>query len=80
MLSITTQTSKNPSEVLDMAVTYFGPEGLGLEHIFRDAGYVRFKGGGGYIQIAAYKKGEHTKVDIESREWDRDVKKFLEEI
>jgi len=40
-----------------------------------------FEGGGGHVTVSAARcKPDQTDVDLETREWDHHVKKFMEEI
>jgi len=40
-----------------------------------------FEGGGGHVTVAAARcKPDSTDVDLETREWDYQVKKFMEKL
>ena len=82
MIRVGKESKQNPTKVLERAVEFFGPEGLGLDFTQRDADSVHLQGGGGYVVVRAHRAPQSTltTVDIESREWDRDAKRFLEEI
>ncbi len=69
------ETKLGPSEVLDRAAEYFGKE-LGLELSSRDDCCASFVGGGGHVTITVA-EGQKTAVDLETREWDYQVKKFM---
>jgi len=71
-----TETKLGGSEVLDRAVEYFGGGGLGLELTSRDDCCASFVGGGGHVTVTVT-EGEKTAVDLETREWDYQVKKFV---
>jgi hypothetical protein len=81
MLKLSTETKRAAADVLAQAVAYFGPNGLGLETTEQDAGSVTFQGGGGGV-IVEVKPGEQGKatVDLTSREWDFQIRQFLEKI
>jgi hypothetical protein len=67
-----------PSKVLDRAAEYFGEGGLGLELSSRDDCCISLVGGGGHVTVTVA-QGEKTAVDLETREWDYHVKKFMAE-
>lgn len=73
-----TETNLEPSEVLDMAEEYFGEGGLGLEVTSRDDCCISLVGGGGHVTVTVT-EGEKTAVDLETREWDYQVKEFMAE-
>jgi len=50
-----------------------------LEITEQNASTVCFEGGGGHVTIIVC-PGELTDVDLETREWDYQVKKFMENI
>jgi hypothetical protein len=72
------ETKLGASEVLDRAAGYFGEGGLGLELTSRDDCCVSLTGGGGHVTVTVV-EGEKTDVDLETREWDYHVKKFMSE-
>lgn len=74
------KTKMSPSEVVEQAVTYFGPEGLGLDVTSQEACCARFEGGGGYVLVTAEEAEDHTEVDLETREWDFQVKQFMSQV
>ncbi len=80
MLNIETTTKLNPEETIKRAVKFFGPQGYGLEITGQAACCVEFKGGGGGVAVSAAAKGKGSTVTFESREWDYQVKKFIETI
>ena len=73
-----TDTKLSTSEVLARAEEYFGPEGLGLEVTSRDDCCLSLAGGGGHVTVTVT-QGEKTTLDVETKEWDYQVKKFLAE-
>ncbi len=72
------KTKLETSEVLDRAAEYFGEGGLGLELTSRDDCCISLTGGGGHVTVPVT-PGEKTDVDLETREWDYHVKKFMAE-
>lgn len=82
MISIEKSSKLTPSEAIDKAVAFFGPGGLGLEMTERAECCVRLEGGGGYVfvQAAEDENGKGSLVEVESREWEYQVKQFLEKV
>jgi len=74
------ETKKEPQEVVRMAKTYFGEGGLGLEVVERNPCCVTFTGGGGHVTVTASVGGDGTTVELETREWDYHVKKFMRQL
>lgn len=71
-------TKLSVSEILDRAEEYFGEGGLGLEVTSRDNCCISLAGGGGHVTVTVA-EGDKTSVDLETREWDYQVKKFMAE-
>jgi hypothetical protein len=71
-----------PSEVIQEAVGFFGPSGVGLSTIKESACCVRFEGGGGhvYVQTSDIEGGEGSSVTVEGREWEYQIKQFMGKI
>lgn len=73
-----TETELSTSEVLNTAERYFGEGGLGLQLTSRDDCCLSLSGGGGHVTVTVTEL-ERTAVDVETREWDYHVKKFISE-
>jgi hypothetical protein len=80
MLSIETKTKMNPEEVIKRAVKFFGPDGYGLTVKSEGSCCAEFEGGGGGIGISVTAKDKGSTVSFESREWDYQVKEFINKI
>lgn len=82
MLHMGKETIQSPQEVLAKAATYFGPGGTGLNMILQGPNTLGFTGGGGFVLVQADPKEEEegAKIDIQSREWDYHVKRFLSQM
>ena len=75
------QSQLEPDEVLRRAEDFFGNGGLGLQAVERSECCLSFEGGGGHVTITAARcEPNHTDVDLETREWDYHVKKFIQKI
>ena len=80
MIRIAKQTRLKPPNVIERASKYFGEGGEGLEEKERNPCCISFEGAGGYVAVSVVDEDKHTTVDIETREFDYQVKRFLETI
>lgn len=74
------KTKKGPEEVVERAIDYFGKEGLGLSVARENPCCVTFEGGGGHVSVTASQEEDTTEVELETREWDYHVKRFMNQI
>jgi hypothetical protein len=79
MLKLEATTKLSPEEAVKKAVKYFG-EGHGLKVNQISSCCVQFEGGGGGVEVTASPKGKGATVELESREWDYQVKEFIRQI
>jgi hypothetical protein len=77
MARYSVETRLEPEAAIRKAVAYFGAEGLGLEAIEQNPCCFHFQGGGGHVAATAYKEGKKTILELETREWDRQVREFM---
>jgi hypothetical protein len=80
MMNISTKTKLKGAEVIKRAVKYFGPGGYGLKVEEEGDCCAYFEGGGGGVRLTVTEQKKGSTVDIESREWDFQVKAFLDKI
>jgi hypothetical protein len=80
MLRIATKTKLTPSDVINNAIQFFGPEGFKLKIINQTETSASFDGGGGSIEISTCEGDGKTTVNFISREWDYQVKEFIRAI
>ncbi len=80
MLKIATKTKLSPEEAIKRAVDVFGPGGQGLEVKNQTPDCAYFEGGGGGVNVTACTEEKGTSVELESREWDYQVKEFIRKI
>jgi hypothetical protein len=78
MLRITRQTRLNPEDIIEQASNFFGRGGEELEETQRNPCCITFEGAGGYVTVSVVEEDEHRTVDVETREFEYQVKKFLE--
>jgi hypothetical protein len=75
MLSLQTKTKLKPEEVIKLANSYF--QGFKLNIVDKSLNCVTYEGGGGGVSITTSSKEGITIVDLESREWDYQIKNFI---
>jgi hypothetical protein len=82
MILLGKESKVSAAQVLERAVRYFGPDGLGLDVSHWDAASVQLQGSGGYVAVRVQPQPARraTDVEIESREWEGDAERFLGEI
>ena len=80
MLKIAKQTGLVPEEVIDRASKFFGKGGEGLEEKKRNPCCISFEGGGGYVAVSIVDEDHHRIVDVETREFEYQAKRFLERL
>ena len=80
MIRIEKTTRLQPTQIIDKAAAYFGDDGEGLQEKERGMCCVSFEGGGGYVAVTVADEDQHRVVDVESREYEYQVKKFLNTI
>jgi hypothetical protein len=82
MLHISKQTTLDREEVLERAARFFGNDGEGLEETERSPCCTSFEGGGGYVLVSIVdeEEGHKRSVDVETREFEYQAKRFLETI
>jgi hypothetical protein len=69
----------DPAEAIQKAVEFFGPEGLGMEVIEHSDCCAFFRGAGGHVRVRIT-NGNGAALEIETREWDYQVKEFMQRI
>jgi len=77
-LRYSVDTSLPPEAVIKEALAYFR-DGLGLKVSSNEENTLCLEGGGGHVTLVVC-PGAKTRVEIETREWDRAVRQFLSRI
>jgi len=77
MISIGKETKLRPEKVIEKAIAFFGPQGVGLEVEDSGEGCARFAGGGGFVYVSACQGEKRTQVSVEAREWEPQAKQFV---
>ena len=75
------ESKLSSAKVMEKAFEFFGPAGLGLE-VKEQQGEdcATFEGGGGHVFVQVCEKGPGSEVELETREWDYQVKQFMGKI
>jgi len=71
------ETKLSSTQVIEKAVKFFGPGGVGLEVQDQGPDCARFVGGGGFVSISLCQEEGRTHVDLTAREWDFQAKQFV---
>jgi hypothetical protein len=74
------ESKLSSAKVMGNAIEFFGPGGLGLEVKDQGEGCATFEGGGGHVFVQVCEKGPGSEVELETREWDYQVKQFMGKI
>jgi hypothetical protein len=78
MIRISKKSRLNPDEIIAKASRYFGKGGEGLDETERGPCCVSFSGAGGYVTVTVVEENNQREVDVESREFEYQAKRFLE--
>ncbi len=80
MLKLNIRTRRSPADVVKKALDFFGPGGYGLKVTQQGDTCVSFEGGGGHITVIACTDNEGASVDLETGEWEHQVREFARKI
>ena len=80
MIRISKQTRLKPEDIIFKADQFFGKDGEQLEATERNPCCILFEGSGGYVSISIVEEGDTRTVDAETREFEYQVKRFLEKL
>jgi hypothetical protein len=80
MLRIAKQTRLASQEVIDRAARFFGKGGEGLTETERNPCCISFDGAGGYVAVSISEEGGRQSVEVQTREFEYPVRRFLETI
>ena len=80
MIRIAKQTRLKPRDVIERASNFFGEAGEQLEEKERNPCCVSFEGAGGYVAVSVVDEDEHRVVDVETREFEYQAKRFLDKL
>jgi hypothetical protein len=80
MLRISKQTRLKTDEIIERAAKFFGEGGEGMDEKERNPCCIFFEGFGGYVSVNLIDEDKNRVVDIETRELEYPVRRFLEKI
>ncbi len=80
MIRIAKQTRLKPADIIIRASDFFGEGGEGLEEKERNPCCISFEGAGGYVAVSVVEEDKHRTIEVEAREFEYQVKRFLERI
>jgi hypothetical protein len=76
MLKLEVITKWPLEKVMEALKDFFGKGGLGLEITGETPGCLTFEGGGGFVIANVCPQDNQTRIDLQTREWDYQVRKF----
>jgi hypothetical protein len=77
MLRIAKQSRLSPDEILAKASRYFGKGGEGLDETESGPCCISFSGVGGFVTVTVCETANERDVDVETREFEYQAKRFL---
>lgn len=77
MIRISKKSKLKTEEIIAKAARYFGTGGEGLTQTESGSCCISFSGAGGYVTVTVSETAEQREVDVESREFEYQVKQFL---
>lgn len=80
MIRISKTLRLSPEEIITRASQFFGKGGEGLLEMERGACCISFSGAGGHVTVLVSELDNHRTVDVESKEFDYQAKKFLQSL
>ena len=79
MLKLEVKT-RLPEEQVKQRVKAFFKDGNGLNITAETFDCMTFEGGGGYVTATLCREADETRVELETREWEEQVKQFAREV
>jgi hypothetical protein len=80
MIRIAKTSRLTTDEIIRRASAFFGEGGEGLKQTSRQDCCVSFAGGGGHVAVFVVDDKTHRTVEVESREFEYQAKRFLESV
>ena len=78
MIRVAKQTRLKPADVIEQASLFFGSGGEELKETERNPCCISFEGAGGYVAVTVSDEEAQRIVDVETREFEYQAKRFLE--
>ena len=80
MINMEKRVKRSCENVMKSADDYFIKNGLVSEENDTENFCATYSGGGGYVGIRCCPEGKHNRIHIEGREWEHQIKRFLENL
>jgi hypothetical protein len=80
MIRMAKQTRLKSEEIMARALEFFGENGEKIKKKDRSPCCIYFEGGGGYVAISIAEESKKRTLDIETREFEYQVKRFLKSL
>lgn len=80
MIKLEAKTKLSKDKTVERVKQFFGKGGLGLEIKEETGDCLCFEGGGGYVTTTVCSEEKKTRIELETREWEFQVKKFISEL
>ena len=80
MARYSVETKLSAEQAIAGAVAFFGEGGVGLDVTEQGDCCAYFVGGGGHVRVTVTAGDARTTVELETREWDYDVKRFMRKL
>jgi hypothetical protein len=80
MARYSVETKLGPEQTIQKSVSFFGQGGVGLDVTEQGDCCAHFVGGGGHVHVTVAAGERRTTVELETREWDYDVRQFMHKI
>jgi hypothetical protein len=77
MIRISKNFQLKSNEIIAKASRYFGKDGEGLDETERGPCCVSFSGAGGFVTVMVCEKDNKREVEVETREFEYQAKRFL---
>ncbi|MGD2097381.1 MAG: hypothetical protein PVG35_07350 [Desulfobacterales bacterium] len=80
MIRLSKHTQLDPDQIIVKAENFFGEKGEGLVAKESTPCCIMFVGSGGFVTVSVVDEQKTRTVDIETREFDYQVKEFLQSL
>jgi len=77
MINMEKRVKISCEDVMKSADNYFMKNGLNREESDPEQFCASYSGGGGYVRIQCCPEDKHTRINVEGREWEYQIKQFM---
>ena len=77
MINMEKSVTMSCEEVMKRADNYFSKNGLSCDESDAEHFCAYYSGGGGHVRIHCCPESKGTRINIEGREWDYQIKQFM---